>query len=244
MQVTIRTACRVRRKEPRVATVTLRPWCAPASISTVNEPTWAVALQAIGTVSIPVVVAILAYVLTRTQSRSEELLRGRLDYYKSLAPDLNRLLCYITFIGSWRDRSPVDIVNLKRRLDEHFYCAAPLFSEHVLTSYEQLMSLTFETFGPWGVDARIKSNAYRRRQCWQGTAENAWRSEWNHYFTLPDTASISRDELLRYRRCHDELIASLVRDLDLTRSRARYTTDLVTLNADAPQTTDITGSEE
>lgn len=208
-----------------------------------NEPLWTAILQAIGTVSTPIVVAILAYVLTRNQSRSEELLRGRLDYYNFLAPDLNQLMCYMTFIGSWRDRSPVDIVNLKRCLDEHFYCAAPLFSEQVLTSYEKLMSLTFETFGPWGVDARIKSNAYRRRQFWQGTGESAWRPEWDRYFALADSTSISAEELQRYRRSYDELIAALVRDLDLTRSRARYTTDLVTLNAHAPRTTGITGSE-
>jgi hypothetical protein len=208
-----------------------------------NQPTWTAVLQAIGTVSIPIVVAIIAYVLTRNQTRSEELLRGRLDYYKALAPDLNQLMCYITFIGGWRDRSPVEIVDLKRRLDERFYCAAPLFSEQVLSCYEKLMGLTFETFGPWGVDARIKSNAFRRRECWQGTEEKAWQPEWDRYFTLPDSTSISSDELLRYRHSYDELIASLVRDLDLTRSRAQYTTDLVTLNAHAPQPTGIAGSE-
>jgi hypothetical protein len=54
---------------------------------------WTDAVTAVGTALTPAVVAGLAYVLTRSQSRSEELLRTRLDYYRELAPELNRLMC-------------------------------------------------------------------------------------------------------------------------------------------------------
>jgi hypothetical protein len=209
----------------------------------VNTLTWTSIAQAVGTILTPVVVAVLAYVLTRNQSRSGELLRVRLEYYKALAPDLNRLMCYITFIGDWRDQSPVDVVILKRRLDKNFYCAAPLFSPEVLDSYEALMKLSFTTFGIWGTDARIKSNAFRRRQSWQGIGEYAWRSEWDRYFTMEDSASISAEELELYRRSYDELIAANVRDLDLTRARAQYTTSAVSMNAHAPRSTYIAGSK-
>jgi hypothetical protein len=202
---------------------------------------WTDVVQAIGAVLVPITVAALVYTLTRSQSRSEELVRARLEYYKLLAPDLNHLMCYITFIGGWRDDSPEDIVALKRRLDANFFCAAPLFSESVLSAYAALMELSFSTFGPWGVDARIKSNAYRRRQSWRGVDGNAWQSQWDNYFTLQDTEMISAESLMDYRKTYDALLAAAVRDLDLTRTRAQYTTSLITLNAHAPRTEDIPG---
>lgn len=205
-------------------------------------PAWTDVVQAIGAILVPVVVAVLVYVLTRSQSRSEELVRARLEYYKALAPDLNRLMCYITFIGGWRDDSPDKIVDLKRRLDSNFYCAAPLFSREVLEAYEKLMELSFETFGPWGTDARIKSSASRRRQYWRGQGGNPWQAEWNNYFALKDTDEISRGTLMQYRQAYDKLLAAAVRDIDLTRTRARYTTDLVVFNAHAPKVWDIPGS--
>jgi hypothetical protein len=202
-------------------------------------PAWTDVVQAIGAILTPIVVAGLAYSFTRSQSRSDELLKVRLDYYKLVAPDLNRLMCYMTFIGTWRDQSPVDVINLKRRIDQNFYCAAPLFSPQVMSAYEALMNLSFATFSDWGSDARLLSNAYRRRQAWRATA--AWDPKWDRYFAMDDATTISARDLRNYRDAYDSLIASLVRDLDINRARARYTTDQVSLNAHAPRREDITG---
>jgi len=188
------------------------------------------------------VVAVLAYVLTRNQSRSEELLRARLDYYRVLIPDLNRLMCYMTFIGGWRDQSPLDILTLKRRLDQNFNYAAPLFSLAVSQRYQELMDDTFAAFSEWGKDARIKSNPFRRRLAWQGKGEDEWQPEWNDHFTMPETSPISGESLRQYRHKYDTLIAAAVQDLDLTQARAQYTTVLVAMNANAPPTHDIAGS--
>jgi hypothetical protein len=201
--------------------------------------TWTDTLQAIGTALTPIVVAWLAFVLTRAQSRSSQLLSARLEFYKQLIPDLNKLMCYMTFIGTWRDQSPPEILQLKRRLDEHFFCAAPLFSPGVSTAYNELMELSFATFGAWGSDARIRTNAYRRRQAWRATAE--WDLGWDVCFELGDRDTISGELLQRYRDCYDALVAGLVRDLDMSRARTRYTTDEVSLNAHAPHRDDVLG---
>ena len=206
----------------------------------VADPTWTDVMQAVGAVSIPIVVAGLAFVLSRSQSRSGELLKVRLDYYRTLAPDLNQLMCYMTFIGTWRENSPPEIIDLKRRLDRTFFCAAPLFSTVVLEAYIELMNATFETFADWGEDAKIRSNAYRRRQSWRGA--EGWDSAWDGYFTLDDSATISGADLWRYRELYDALVAKLVGDLDVTRARSKYTTDEVSLNAHAPQRIDVTGA--
>ena len=70
------------------------------SHATMRRMAWTDVVGATGAASTPVVVAVLAFVFARSQSRSEELLKVRLEYYKVLAPDLNSLMCYMTFIGT------------------------------------------------------------------------------------------------------------------------------------------------
>lgn len=200
---------------------------------------WADAVIAIGSVATPVAVAVLGVALTRRQSRSEELLKARIEYYRSLAPDLNTLMCYMTFIGTWRDHSPVEIIELKRRLDQNFYCAAPLFSDPVRDAFAGLEKCCFSTFNLWGQDAVIRSGAYRLRQAWR--RRPGWDGSWDKMFSKADDTAIPAAELAEIRQAHDRLIAALVRDLDLTRARSEYTTSLVSLNAHAPAQHDIEG---
>lgn len=203
-----------------------------------DGPMWTDVLQAISAASVPVILGIVGIVVTKRQNRSSELVKARLDYYRLIAPKLNLLMSYITYIGRWRDQSPSDIIELKRKLDEEFFVAAPLFSSEVSKAYGDLMTLSFKTFGEWGQDARILSSGYQRRESWRGH----WDTEWNSFFTIPDNAETSRDSLTTYRKKYDALLAAMVKDIDITRTRAKYTTDEAVLNAQAPQRTEIEGS--
>ncbi len=199
---------------------------------------WTDVVQAIAAASVPVILGVVGVVLTTRQNRSAELLKARLDYYRTITPKLNLLMSYITYIGRWRDQSPPDIVELKRKIDEEFFVAAPLFGKGVLKAYNDLMALSFKTFGDWGQDARIMSSGFRRRESWRGD----WEPEWSRYFTVPDNAEITRATLRAYRETYDALLVAMVKDIDITRTRAKYTTDEAVLNAQAPQRTDIEGS--
>lgn len=165
----------------------------------------------------------------------------RLEYYKQLAPNLNRLMCYLTFIGSWRDDSPADIIKLKRTLDSTYFPAAPLFSHDVERAYEAFMETAFRTFGEWGLDARINSSGYRRRKSWIGNP--AWSEEWDAMFALRDEEDISRDSLQRFQSLYDALLSALVADMSIARARPQYTTNRVSLNASAGRLADILGKD-
>ncbi|RDV45019.1 hypothetical protein DOE76_09820 [Leifsonia sp. ku-ls] len=204
-----------------------------------SDPNWTDVVSAISAATVPIAVVVLGVVIGRRQTRNIELVKARLDYYRLLAPDLNRLMCYITFIGTWRDESPPSIIALKRQLDSKFFVAAPLFSREVDEAYRALLDLSFTTFGAWGQDARIKTSAYRRRPAWQG--EDAWQADWDNLFSIGDSESISRESLASYRDTYDKLLAALVKDIDVSRARPKYTTDRVSLNASAPQRSDIPG---
>jgi hypothetical protein len=198
-------------------------------------------LTAIGAIATPIVVAVAAYVFARRQSRNEELLRARLDYYKKLVPDLNLVMCYLMFIGTWRDVSPPELIATKRRLDTEFYCAIPLFSEPVREAYEAFGAVCFATFGMWGADARIRSNAYRRRQAWC-RSDIAWDSAWDAMFTKREHEAIPAVELLTVKQAHDRVIAALVQDLNINRARSEYTTSLTVMNAHAPRVQQVDGA--
>ncbi|PJJ72942.1 hypothetical protein CLV46_2521 [Diaminobutyricimonas aerilata] len=206
-----------------------------------SEPLWTDVVSAVGSAVTPLAVVAFGLVITRRQSRSELLQRTRLEYYTQLVPDLNWLMCYMTFIGTWRDDSPVDIVDLKRRLDSRFNVAAPLFSAEVTDAYRALMKLSFRTFGGWGEDAVIRTGAFRRRSSWR-RKDIRWNPHWDKRFERSDETTISAEELTTYRGVYDDLLAALVKDLDITRARAKFTTSRVRLNASAPVRTDIAGA--
>jgi hypothetical protein len=193
-----------------------------------QNPNWTDVVTAVATALVPVLVLYFGVGLSRKVSRDQELNKVRLQYYKTLAPQLNRLMCYITFIGTWRDDSPAAMIALKRKLDSEFYAAAPLFSDEVRKAYENLMKMSFSTFGYWGEDAQIMSSAFRRRQAWRN---GKWHSKWNASFAVPDEVDLP---LVAYRHAYDALLALLVKDIRLNSSRTSYTTAQVSMNASAP----------
>jgi len=58
---------------------------------------------------------------------------------------------------------------------------------------------------------------------------------------LSDETTISADDLKLYQKTYDKLIASLVRNISVTRARSRYTSGEVVLNAHAPTRVDVRG---
>jgi hypothetical protein len=206
-----------------------------------TEPNWTDVVSALAAVVTPVLIAVFGFMITRRQSRNELLLKARFEAYNKLTPDLNRLMCYLTFIGTWRDDSPEEIIVLKRRLDSNFHISAPLFDKGVTASYRRLMDLSFSTFGFWGEDAIIRSSAFRRRQSWRQPALQ-WKSDWDGMFAIPDTGKVTGEALTGYRLAYDDLLSRIVNDLSITRTRREYTTTQVSNNASAPARSDIEGS--
>ena len=68
------------------------------------------------------------------QWRNQQLIKARLQYFGQLAPMLN-VMCYLTFVGRWKELTPPDVIALKRDLDRLFYPVAPLFSTPTAAAY-------------------------------------------------------------------------------------------------------------
>jgi hypothetical protein len=122
------------------------------------------------------------------QWRSQKLIEKRLAVYDSLAPKLNDLFCYFTYVGNWRDVSPLSVVALKRSIDKEIYLAAPLFRIEFFKALTTFQDTCFETFTGWGHDACLRTDFARRQEHFPGS----WDSEWSGLFTdnVSTTASV------------------------------------------------------
>ena len=151
------------------ATTPISPW---------NSLEWAKLLVAVLT---PISVIVFGFWLNRRLKRfehlqwaSQKVIEKRLRVFEELAPLLNDILCYFTYIGCWKEFSPPDMVNLKRQADRIAYVNAPLFPADFLTHYNKFIGLCYGTYSGWGQDAKLRTQ-YRRRA--EASSEK-WLEEW------------------------------------------------------------------
>jgi hypothetical protein len=133
----------------------------------------------------PIVVGCLGIYIHRvtkrfehSQWRNQKVIEKRLAIYDELAPHLNDLLCYYTYVGNWRDLDPTAIVAMKRDVDKKIYLAQPLFSPAFFGACMNFMSLCYETYTGWGEDAKLRSKFEHRR-----AKHPNWSPTWEAFFS-------------------------------------------------------------
>ncbi|MBI3218417.1 MAG: hypothetical protein HYZ44_02800 [Bacteroidetes bacterium] len=112
------------------------------------------------------------------QWRNQKLIEKRLSVYDDIAPLLNDLLCYYTYVGSWKDFTPHEIIQKKRVVDKKIHIAAPLFSSSLFTEVMTFINLCFKPFQGWGHDAKLLTDIQRRKEVFG----DKWEKNWNALF--------------------------------------------------------------
>ena len=121
----------------------------------------------------PLSVACLGWLVARRLKRLElvqwtnqRLIEKRLALYDAVAPQLNALLCFYTWIGYWKDISPDDVIRAKRDLDRTFHIYRYLFDDDVYDAYHTYIHALFDvhTGGPRCADPFAGPGARRRSQ--------------------------------------------------------------------------------
>lgn len=126
------------------------------------------------------------------QWRNQKLIEKRLEIYNQLASDLNDNLCYFTYVGSWKDRKPPQVLASKRHIDKSIHLAGPLFSPGFFDACTRFQNLCFETYTGWGEDAKLRTNIQRR----ESAAGADWKPEWASMFS--DSVSEPKEILKAY----------------------------------------------
>ena len=112
----------------------------------------------------PVTVAILGVIFARASRKIEQVqwanqtvVTRRLEIFDELAPGLNQLLCFATFVGTWKDTDPRKAIAIKRDLDQIMYANKVLFSDELFAAYHRFMTVLFDMFGTTGADAKVRT---------------------------------------------------------------------------------------
>jgi len=112
----------------------------------------------------PITVAGLGVLFARTSRRIEQVqwanqtvVTRRLDIFGQLAPGLNQLLCFATFVGGWKEIEPTQAIAVKRKLDETMYANKVLFSDELFAAYHHFMSTLFAMYATTDADAHLRA---------------------------------------------------------------------------------------
>ena len=139
---------------------------------------------------------------------NQKLIEKRLGVYDTVAPLLNRLLCFYTWVGNWKEVTPPDVIRAKRELDLAFNVYRHLFENEVYESYQSFIHALFETYTAPGHDAKIRS--YIRSVDGDRTthASLAWNAAWASSFS--DSQVVPKKEVReKYYRVMNALRDSL-----------------------------------
>lgn len=137
------------------------------------------------------------------QWRNQKLVEKRLNIYDDLAPLLNENLCYFTYVGSWKEKTPSEVIASKRIIDQKIHLAAPLFSPCFFSACMNFQNLCFETYTGWGEDAKLKTQLNRRRDAFGAKWDQAWDLGFSDEVHDP---RIVRQAYLEIMRCLSEEI--------------------------------------
>jgi hypothetical protein len=112
----------------------------------------------------PLAVVAVGYLLNRrlrqveqVQWSNQTVVARRLQIFSEVAPKLNRLLCFATFVGLWKEIKPAQVVALKRELDETMYANRLLFSDDLFAGYQAFMATLFAMYASTDADAPLRS---------------------------------------------------------------------------------------
>ncbi|MBI3346239.1 MAG: hypothetical protein HY020_03390 [Burkholderiales bacterium] len=164
----------------------------------------------------PLSVALLGWLFSRQLKRldltnwtNQKLIEKRLAIYDEIAPRLNKLLCFFTWVGYWKTVSPADAVQAKRDLDRTLNIYRHVFEPEVYEAYQDYIGTLFETYTSAGHDARLRALIWggdgdRRRDC-----AYTWDEAWVSSFSEPGRAVGKPEVRVKYKA----LMAALTRSL-------------------------------
>ncbi len=166
----------------------------------------------------PITVAGLGVLFARTSRRIEQVqwanqtvVSCRLEIFTKVAPGLNQLLCFATFVGGWKEIQPRQAIAIKRKLDETMYANRVLFSDQLFEAYRQFMAIMFAMYATTDADAHLRAPIASRL----GDRRNMpWWDEGSMASLFSPDNLVSIDDI---QAAHDQLAQRFRTELYVTR---------------------------
>jgi hypothetical protein len=163
----------------------------------------------------PITVVVLGVLFTRASRRIEQVqwanqtvVTHRLNVFDKLAPGLNQLLCFATFVGGWKEIDPRKAIAIKRELDQIMYANKVLFSDELFAAYHRFMTVLFAMFSTTGADAKVRAPIESK---WGSRRDLRWWDDAMSDLFTDDAASVKE-----IQDAYDELSQQFRADLYVT----------------------------
>jgi hypothetical protein len=149
------------------------------------------------------------------QHANQTVVARRHEIFQEVAPKLNQLLCFMAFVGRWKEITPADVLRLKRDVDEVMYTNRLLFSDPLFATYQAFIARFFAMYatvdGDALIRARISSDLGDRRSLhwWSASMVDMFAQD---QVCEPGEAQLSYDELSAAFR-EDLYVTNLTRPL-------------------------------
>jgi hypothetical protein len=147
--------------------------------------------------------------IEQVQWANQTVVTRRLEIFGQLAPGLNQLLCFATFVGGWKEIQPRQAITIKRQLDETMYANRVLFSNQLFAAYRQFMATLFAMYSATGADAQLRAPIESK---WGDRRKLPWWDE--SMAALFATTDASLDDI---QTAYDQLAERFRADLYVTR---------------------------
>jgi hypothetical protein len=164
----------------------------------------------------PITVVVLGVLFTRASRRIEQVqwanqtvVTHRLNVFDKLAPGLNQLLCFATFVGGWKEIDPRKAIAIKRDLDQIMYANKVLFSDELFAAYHRFMTVLFAMFATTGADAKVRAPIESK---WGNRRDLRWWDDAVSDLFTDDAVSVKE-----IQDAYDELSQQFRADLYVTR---------------------------
>jgi hypothetical protein len=116
------------------------------------------------------------------QWSNQKIIEKCLNIYDEIAPKLNMLFCFYTWVGNWKEITPNEVIKAKRKLDKTINIYRHIFDEEVYESYNEYINLLFEHYADSGRDAQLLTSINGPGGNRAQYSRYDWKKEWEVYF--------------------------------------------------------------
>ena len=151
--------------------------------------------------------------IERIQWANQTVVSRLLEIFGQVAPGLNQLLCFSTFVGGWKEIKPSEAISVKRKLDEAIYANRVLFSDALFTAYHSFMTAMFAMYETTDADALLRAPV---ASIWGDRRNMPWWTQSMDELFKHDAEADSMASIQRIQDAYDLLSRAFRADLYVT----------------------------
>ena len=146
------------------------------------------AAQLLVAVTVPILVLVFGWLANRSlkrletrQAANQNLIEKRIQVYDLMSEDLNSTYCFFLRIGHYKEITPDEMIEIKRRVDRRAHTQRPFFDPAHQRHYLDFMDTCFRTHTGVAQHAKIRADPSMYRAEF-AELRTPWNNAWDPMF--------------------------------------------------------------